>query len=137
MDLYVPYWFVADLDELTFVHMPVSELGYFNNNGTWDLNYRQTAYYSDFDGGSSSVKDVHEIPVSVFPNPASETITFSWSDEYSMLNLEIYDLTGKQIISRSVENNEAIRVDDLSRGLYLYKLSNNNHLIDAGKINLR
>jgi hypothetical protein len=137
-DLYVPYWFMADVTDLTFVHMPVSETGYFNNNGTWDLNYRQTAYYSDFGGGGpSGIKDVQKAAVSVFPNHASEIITFSWGDEYSRLNLEIYDLTGKQIISRSIENNEVIRVEDLSRGLYLYKLSNNKHLIDARKINLR
>jgi hypothetical protein len=138
MDLYVPYWFMANVTDLTFVHMPVTETGYFNNNGTWDLNYRQTAYYSDFSGGGpSGIEDVQKAPVSVFPNPASETVTFSWNDGHSRLNLELYDLTGKQIISRSIENNEAIRLDDISRGLYLYRLSKNNHLIDAGKINLR
>ena len=137
MDLYVPYWFVADLDELTFVHMPVSELGYFNNNGTWDLNYRQTAYYSDFDGGSSSVEDVHQIPVSVFPNPASDVVTFNWDEKYTRLNLELYDLTGKRVISRSIDNNETIGVDQLSRGIYLYKLTDNNDIIDTGKISLR
>ena len=137
MDLYVPYWFQADLDELTFWHMPVSETGYFNNNGTWDLNYRQTAYYSDFDGGSSSVEDVHEIAVSVFPVPASETVTFNWDEKYTRLNLELYDLTGKRIISRSIDNNETIGVDQLSRGVFLYRLTDNNDLIHTGKISLK
>ncbi len=127
---------VADIDELTFVHMPVSETGYFNNNGTWDLNYRQTAYYSDF-GSSTSIEDVPETPVSVFPNPASETVTFSWGEKYIRLNLELYDLTGKQVISRSIDNNETIGVDQLSRGIYLYKLTDNNDIIDTGKITLR
>ncbi len=136
LDLYVPYWFTADLADLTFWHMPVSETGYFNNNGTWDLNYRQTAYYSDF-GGSTSIEDVLETPVSVFPNPASETVTFNWDEKYTRLNLEIYDLTGKRLISRSIDNNETISVDDLSRGMYLYKLTENNDLIHAGKISLR
>jgi hypothetical protein len=137
-NIYAPYWFVADVTDINFVHMPVSETGYYNNNGTWDLNYRQTAYYSDFGGGGpSEIEDVHETPVSVFPIPASETVTFSWDEGYTRLDLEIYDLTGKQIQSRTIEQNETIRVDDLSRGLYLYKLSNNNHLIDAGKISLR
>lgn len=116
--------------------MPVSETGYFNNNGTWDLNYRQTAYYSDF-GSSTSIEDVLETPVSVFPNPASETVTFNWDEKYTRLNLELYDLTGKRLISRSIDNNETISVDDFSRGMYLYKLTDNNDLIHAGKISLR
>jgi len=137
LNIYAPYWFMADVADLTFMHMPVSETGYFNNNGTWDLNYRQTAYYSDFDGGSSSVEGVHQIPVSVFPNPASETVTFNWDEKYTRLNLELYDLTGKRVISRSIENNETIRVDDLSRGMYLYKLGDYNDIIQTGKISLR
>jgi len=138
LNIFAPYWFQADVAELNFVHMPTSEIGYFNNNGTWDLNYRQTAYYSEFGGGGpSGIEDVNRAPVSIYPNPATETITFSWGEEFSLLNLEIYDLTGKQIISRSLENNELIRVDGLSRGLYIYKLSENKHLIDVGKINLR
>ncbi len=102
------------------------------------FDYRQTAYYSDFGGGGpSGIEDMQRAPISVFPNPASETVTFSWDEGYTHLDLEIYDLTGKQIVSRTIEQNETIRVDDLSSGLYLYKLSNNNHLIDAGKISLR
>lgn len=128
---------MADVADLTFVHMPISETGYFNNTGTWDLNYRQTAYYSDFDGGSSSVEDVHEIPVSVFPVPASDVVTFNWDEKYTRLNLELYDLTGKRVISRSIDNNETIGVDQLSRGIYLYKLTDNNDIIDTGKITLR
>ncbi len=135
--LYVPYWYQFDGSILIFAHMPVSELGYFNNNGTWDLNYRQTAYYSDFSGGSTNIEDVLDNPISVFPNPASEMITINWGEKYSSLNLELYDLTGKQVISRSIENNETIRVDNLSRGMYLYKLTDNNDFIQTGKISLR
>ncbi len=37
MDIYAPYWFMADVTELTFWHMPVSELGYFYDNEDWDF----------------------------------------------------------------------------------------------------
>lgn len=136
--LYVPYWYQFDGSELQFAHMPLSELGYLNNNGTWDLNYRQTAYYSEFSGsGPSGIEDVNKAPVSVFPNPASELITFSWDEKYTRLDLELYDLTGKRHMSRSIENNATIWVYELTRGLYIYKLSNNKHLMDVGKINLK
>lgn len=136
--LYVPYWYQFDGSELMFAHMPVSELGYINNNGTWDLNYRQTASYSDFGGGGpSGLEDVKEAPVSVYPIPASDIITFSWDEKYPRLNIELYDLTGKRIVSRSIENNETLAVDQLSSGIYLYKLMDNNELIQIGKISLR
>ncbi len=136
-DLYVPYWFIEEDGNYPYVHMPVSELGYFNNNGTWDMNFRQTGYYSDFGGGSTNIEDVLDNPISVFPNPASEMITINWGEKYSSLSLELYDLTGKQVISRSIENNETVRVDNLSRGMYLYKLTDNNDFIQTGKISLR
>ena len=136
--LYVPFWFQSDEFDMSFVHMPVSELGYFNNNGTWDENYKQTAYYSEFGGGGpSGIKEKNEAPVSVFPNPASEFITFRWDEKYARLDLEIYDLTGKQLLTRSIQNNAVIMVDDLSRGIYIYKLTANKHLVNIGKISLR
>lgn len=138
MNLYVPYWFMADVTDLTFVHMPVSETGYFNNNGTWDLNYRQTAYYSEFGGGGpTGIEDLKRAPVSVFPIPASDLITFTWDEKYGRLNLELYNLTGKRIISRSIENQETLGVDQLARGVYLYRLRDNNDLIHTGKISLK
>ncbi len=136
--LYVPFWFQSDDIEMQFVHMPVSELGYFNNNGTWDENYKQTAYYSNFGGGGpSGIEDSQMALISVFPNPAFESVTFKWGEENARLNLEVYDLTGKQVIFRTVDKNETISVGDLSRGMYIYKLTDSNDNIQTGKISLR
>jgi hypothetical protein len=135
-NLYAPYWFMADVTDLTFVHMPVSELGYMYVDGEWVFDYRQTAYYSDF-GGSTSTEDMHKTPISVFPNPASETIRFDWGERYARLNLELYDLTGKSVINRILEKDEILFVDQLSRGIYLYKLTDNNNVIQTGKISLK
>lgn len=134
-DLYVPYWF-QDIESLTFLNMPISETGYFYANEAWVLDFKQTAYYSDFDG-STGINELEEFRVSVFPVPASENLTFSWEDQFTRLNLELYDLTGKRVISRSVDNNEAIGMGQLSGGLYLYKLSNGKALIHSGKISIK
>jgi hypothetical protein len=138
MDLYVPYWFMMDPDELQFVHMPVSELGHIYVNEQWVEDYNQTAYYSEFGGGGpSGILDVHETPVRVFPNPASGIITLDWEGEYARLNLEVYDLTGKRILNRTVAPKESIWLDHLTRGIYLYKLTDHNQLIQTGKISLK
>ncbi|MEN8228159.1 MAG: T9SS type A sorting domain-containing protein [Bacteroidota bacterium] len=132
-DLYVPYWFLQNVENLTFMHMPVSELAYFYMDGAWVFDFRQTVYYSEF-GGSTGTGDRREPVVSIFPVPAYETITFTWDDQYARFNLELYDMTGKRVISRSIYNYETIRVDQLSGGIYFYKLTDNNQLIHSGKI---
>jgi len=143
MDLNVPYfWYPGntqgDGSYSMFHHMPVSETGYKYINGQWVESSRRTAYFSESgSGGPTGIEDVNKAPVSVFPNPASEFITFSWDEKYTRLDLEIYDLTGKRVISRSIENNAAIRLDGLSKGVYLYKLSNSTHLVDIGKISFK
>jgi len=135
LELHVPYRFLQDMDDISFVHMPVSELGYVYVDGDWVFDFRQTAYYSDF-GGSTGTVDRHESVISIFPLPASETLTFSWEDSYTSLSLEVYDLSGKRVIERSIDNNETIRVNHLSAGIYLYKLTDNNDLISSGKLSI-
>jgi len=135
LDLYVPYWFNQSLDDINFVHMPVSELGYIYLGEEWVYDYRQTAYYSDF-GASTGIGNVNKSDVRIFPIPASETLTFKWDDSYSRLSLELYDLTGKRVISRSISNNETLGVEHLSGGIYLYKLTDKDNLIHSGKISV-
>lgn len=135
-EIYGPYWYQQVIDDGTFMHMPVSELGYIFLDDVWVMDYRQTAYYSDF-GGSTGINDVQESGVSVYPIPASETITFNWEDTYTHLSLELYDLAGKRVISRSIDKNESIGIEQLSEGIYLYKLINNNTLIYSGKISIK
>lgn len=135
LDLYVPYWFLQSMDEINFVHMPVSELGYVWVDEDWAFDYRQTAYWSDF-GGSTGTEENQESVIRIFPVPASETLTFSWDAGYTNLSLEVYDLTGKGVISRTIHSNEAIGIDELPGGIYLYKLSDRNTLIQSGKLSV-
>ena len=133
-DLYVPYWFL-DFENQNFMHMPVTETGYVYVEGNWVMDFRQQAYYSDF-GASTEINEAQVSHIKVFPIPAAEQITFNWEDSYGSLNLELYDLTGKLVISRSIDNNEIIGVDQLPGGIYLYKLIDNSHPIHTGKISI-
>jgi YD repeat-containing protein len=135
LDLLVPYWFLQNMDNMNFVNMPLSELAYIYLDGDWAFDFRQTAYWSDF-GGSTGMADMQESVVQIYPVPASESLTFSWEDAYARLKLEIYDLTGKRVISRSVDNKETLAVEQLSGGIYLYKLSQDEALIYSGKLSI-
>jgi len=134
-DLYVPYWFFMDDSDINFVHMPVLESGYVYVDGDWVFDFRQSAHYSDF-GSSTDIHEAQESQIKIFPIPAAEQLTFSWDDSYGSLNLELYDLTGKLVISRSINNNEIIAVDQFPGGIYLYKLIDNSHPVHSGKISI-
>ena len=94
-----------------------------------------TAYYSEL--GATGITSNSEAGLSIFPVPASENLTFSWEDSFPQLSLELFDLTGKRVISRNIDNRESIGVGQLSTGVYLYKLSDNKQLIHSGKISIR
>lgn len=135
-DISAAPWFFQDMTNQLFVHMPVSETVYASVGESWVRDFRQTAYYSDL-GGSTGIEDKEESSLNIFPVPASETLTIHWDDSFSKLRFELYDLTGKKVISRLVDNNETLGVNHLAGGMYLYKLSNNNHLIFSGKVSIR
>jgi hypothetical protein len=115
--------------------MPVSELGYVYEDEAWVMDYRQSAYYSDFEA-STGIEDNQEYLIRIYPVPASESLTLSWDDNFNRLNLEVYDLAGKQVISQTVENSETIRIDHLPGGIYFFKLSDQQTLIHSGKLSI-
>lgn len=85
---------------------------------------------SNFDpnggGGSVGVNDVqNSISAKVFPNPSSNEIYINWtSGEYNnSLNLQIFDLNGKELIQKNnLNNNAEISIEVLSAGTYLLQL---------------
>ncbi|MCB0835396.1 MAG: T9SS type A sorting domain-containing protein [Bacteroidetes bacterium] len=85
-------------------------------------------------------KEADKEILSVFPNPATDFIVFSWN--FGHLNqkatLSIYDLAGRKIISHSiitVQGQWIWETQDMNSGVYLYDLhSENQVLVSQGKI---
>lgn len=70
--------------------------------------------------------------VSVFPNPASDNLTISYSlQQAQSVGIELYDLNGKQVKAFTAENTtpgsyeKTIGVKDLERGVYFVRLTSN------------
>jgi hypothetical protein len=73
----------------------------------------------------SSVKDMGEMEIKVYPNPASSFLNIeSFSDLVRPTFFQLYDLTGRMVFEREV-NRGSMRIElhDLNKGLYLYKIS--------------
>ena len=76
--------------------------------------------------------------VSIFPNPASETISIkilSNLQEKNNHTIEIMKLTGETVISHLFDGKTStISLKGLSSGIYIYTIKTNNEILKRGKL---
>jgi len=101
-------------------------------DGNWELTETTTYYYSS--GTSSNTGELEESTVSVFPNPAIDNITFRWTENHEQMQLEVYLLNGAKVMEHPAFSGKAIPVSHLERGVYFYKLLNEQKVIFSGKL---
>lgn len=71
----------------------------------------------------SNVEDVWENQLTVYPNPASDILSFMSSD--NIRNLEVFNITGQKVFGTQVNHNQyKLDVSALPQGFYLVKLTN-------------
>jgi hypothetical protein len=67
--------------------------------------------------------------INVYPNPATDNITFDISNISEKINsFEIFDVTGKKVVDMPTIENSKITIEKnkLQSGIYYYKVSTNN-----------
>jgi hypothetical protein len=74
--------------------------------------------------------------VSVFPNPFSENITFSFNSQPKEVRIEIYSLSGMLLRIVNFENQPIYRMylGDLVPGIYIYRIISSVNISESGKI---
>lgn len=60
---------------------------------------------------------------SIFPNPVSEGVLRISTFENAEKSIQIFDLTGKQVLFRPNVNSQHISVSNLDAGVYILKVS--------------
>jgi len=74
----------------------------------------------------------------VYPNPANESIVISYQGNdkaFSAFEMNIYDIYSKLVKTYILKNEaEIIDIIDLPQGMYVYRLSRNNELLQTGKL---
>ena len=95
----------------------------FNLAGEWDEYETNTVTDLGTHTLSVSVNVLNETNVTLYPNPVqSNELYFNSSPP---LNVEIYDITGKLILSKNLKNSsKSIEISDLNSGLYIVKMTN-------------
>lgn len=75
--------------------------------------------------------------LNVFPNPAKSNIQLNYLVENSdLIQFEMYDLLGKKVLSKQLSegNTHHIELNKVATGMYIYRLMQNNHLLNSGKL---
>ena len=78
-----------------------------------------------YDPDATSVQSYADESVSVFPNPARESISITGGELSSATKFEIIDVRGQKIIEGKLLNNK-INVNTLEKGMYILRLSDTN-----------
>jgi hypothetical protein len=101
-------------------------------NGNWEIDEKSTFYYSG--GIPTGVDDIKNAVVAVYPNPATESVTFMWKDNYNGLDLEIYQMTGARVLAQKAFSGKLVPVSHLENGVYFYKLKDGSQTLFSGKM---
>lgn len=87
------------------------------------------------EGNTQSTNELEqEIAFSVYPNPAQSEFTIRGNSMNEQYQLELYDLSGKIVMSRTFKSGESISIADLSNGMYILSLKSKTHLVRQMKI---
>jgi Secretion system C-terminal sorting domain len=79
---------------------------------------------------------VNNNAVSVFPNPATSVLNISCLQS-AATTFELYSVTGQMVAQKYLSGNDKLDVSDLSSGLYIYTVRDNQSaIIQSGKVAL-
>jgi len=61
--------------------------------------------------------------ISLYPNPASNTVTIALKDDEAIKKIEIYTLLGRKVMSKFINNKikTSVEIQQLSKGIYIVK----------------
>lgn len=72
--------------------------------------------------------------LTVFPNPTSDKLEFIYEKEQGVIDIKIYSVLGNEVKTIKVsEKSTTISVQNFPQGVYLYKIFQNQNLINEGK----
>ena len=76
--------------------------------------------------------------LSVYPNPAKDILNISFDGASSTSKVSVLDLTGKELINKTIQNNKAqIDVSHLSQGIYVVNCISKDGVTSRAKVIVR
>ena len=111
--------------------MVIEGVGYVGT-GTSGANFND---FWRFDHGLE-IHEIHEkIDVNIFPNPTSENVMFTFSNEFNneIKTITIYSANGRLITTKEILDNKFNWYTE-TNGVFLYSIMMDNVVLKSGKI---
>lgn len=99
-----------------------------------DVAIDNISVYSD---GLLSVDDVNQGTIGIYPNPTSDKVNITMSNNATISKLEVYDILGKKLISKQVPQGAttySLSMQAFQNGIYIIKAYNNESIVKLKKI---
>lgn len=101
-------------------------------DGSWKNTEKSNYYYSA--ATSTYIDETNATLFNVYPNPASDAVSFRWKGNYESLNLQIYQITGVKALEQITYPGNLVSISNLENGIYFFKLLNGQQNVHAGKL---
>lgn len=83
--------------------------------------------------GTLSVNELSKNNILVYPNPASNFVSFAWDNDV-VTSVELYNTLGQKVMTVSASEASLIDLNSLNSGMYIYRVMNNNEVISTDKL---
>jgi hypothetical protein len=121
------------LESSIYFHHMLTKVGYFEyNTGNWHNSDNIIYYYSGINITNTNRFSPTEIKL--LPNPSKNYFALEMNDVSFPLDFRLYDLNGKEVITKKVKPREFISTSNLSKGIYTYRIILNSGSLSTGKL---
>lgn len=79
-------------------------------------------------GSAVGIEENETIAANIYPNPANELINIVLNENIQTATAELIDITGKVVLTKNINSNANIAVEDLARGIYTLRLYTENNV---------
>jgi hypothetical protein len=123
VDLIVPFSY-QNLFQLNY--------SYYDNwdsvTNTWNTESELIDYFSTYN--LTSVIEIPENDVMIYPNPTINILYFKNSTS-NITQIQIFDLQGKLVLKKQLNNQNSVSLSDLPSGVYIYQITNIESVISG------
>ena len=127
------------MTQITFLHVPIISKTFTKVKS---VSGNRTAVpqklvlflkISVFSENHVSINEVNSL-IEIHPNPTTDILNVSISEE-GVSRLEIYNLMGKLVLSKELQNgNNIIDVSNLNAGMYQSRITSGNNILSTEKL---
>ncbi|MEN8194757.1 MAG: T9SS type A sorting domain-containing protein [Bacteroidota bacterium] len=120
-DLILPFFYNFFYEYVNNMLTEFTVLQWNTNTNEWENSEKTVLYFSE--QTNLSVSEVGKEDMKVYPNPFAENVRFSIPGNDTQITFKLFDVQGRKLISRVINNNENVNLESLEGGMYFYNLT--------------